>query len=140
MSTTYTLLTTTNSMLPTHRAPTSPGEILREEFLVPLKMTVNELAAASKVDRVTLSRILNGHRQITAETSVKLGRLLGVNEGFFLDLQNAVDVWRASRRVRGIAPLPMKRPRPTRGRTFRRGAPGENSSSGLRSTAARRRR
>jgi addiction module HigA family antidote len=65
--------------------------------MAPLKMTVNFVAAQADIDRVTLSRILNGHRNVTAETSVKLGHLFGVNDGFFLDLQSAVDLWNAKR-------------------------------------------
>jgi antitoxin HigA-1 len=86
-------------MLPTHRPPTSPGEILREEFLGPLDMQVNTVAERTGIDRVTLSRILNGRRNITPETSVRLGRLFGVNDGFFLDLQTAVGLWHARKVV-----------------------------------------
>lgn len=90
---------TTRPMLPSHRAPTAPGEILREEFLRPLEMGVGEFAERAGIDRITASRILNGSRNISPEVSVKLGRLFGVSDGFFLQLQTSVDLWHAIQRV-----------------------------------------
>ena len=86
---------TTRPMLPTHRSPTAPGEILREEFLRPLGLGVSEFAERAGIDRISASRILNGSRSVSPDVSVKLGRLFGVSEGFFLQLQTAVDLWHA---------------------------------------------
>lgn len=95
---------TTRPMLPSHRPPTAPGEILREEFLQPLGLGVGEFAERAGIDRITASRILNASRSISPEVSVKLGRLFGVSDGFFLQLQTAVDLWHAIRKVDAAGP------------------------------------
>jgi addiction module HigA family antidote len=73
-------------------------------------MSVNELAERAQIDRVSASRILNGRRRITPDVSVRLGRVFGVNDAFFLDLESAVQLWTAARnyeqhhrRVRPVA-------------------------------------
>ena len=79
--------------------PPLPGRILAELYLAPLGITVTELAAATGLARQYLSRIINGHARITAETAVRLGRVLGVDPCRWLDLQEAVDLYDAERRV-----------------------------------------
>lgn len=86
---------TTEPLRPTHRAPSTPGEILRHEFLEPTGLTVVELSKRSGVDRNTLQLILAGTRAVTLPTSMRLARVLGTSDGFFLALQNALDLWRA---------------------------------------------
>ena len=86
-------MTTTRSLLPTRRAPSTPGETLRHEFLEPTGMTVVELSKRSGVDRNTLQLILAGARDVTRTTSIRLGKALGTSEGFFLGLQHALDLW-----------------------------------------------
>jgi antitoxin HigA-1 len=98
-------MTTTDLLLPTNREPTTPGEILREEFMVPLRMQIGDVAALTGIDRITLSRIINGHRSVTPETSIKLGRLFRLNDGYFLALQSAVDLWHASRQTKEFVVL-----------------------------------
>jgi addiction module HigA family antidote len=88
------------------RPPTTPGEILREEFLVPLGMTQKELAHHLGCDVKVVNRIVNGRTSVTAEMALKLGAAFRTTPGFWLNAQKAVDLHRASKRVRGL-PKPL---------------------------------
>ena len=81
--------------IPTHRAPTHPGEILREEFLEPLGITQTQLADAIRVSFVRVNQIIQGRRGITPDTALRLERLFGADAQFWLNLQMAVDVYEA---------------------------------------------
>lgn len=85
-------------MLPKHRAPIHPGEILRAEFLEPLGMT--ETAAAEKMGMPLnrLSEIVNGKRGISADTALKLSRLFKTTPQFWMNLQTNFDLYRAQQR------------------------------------------
>ena len=85
------------------REPTSPGEILREEFLVPLDLSQKQLADHLGCDVKVINRIVNGRTSVTAEMALKLGAALRTTPEFWLNAQKAVDVYRAAQRVR---PLP----------------------------------
>jgi len=63
-------------MLPKNRPPTSPGEILLEEFLKPLGMTQLELSAKMKVPVQRVNTLINGRRAVTPETAILLSRVL----------------------------------------------------------------
>jgi addiction module HigA family antidote len=67
--------------------PIMPGEILLEEFLKPLGISQNELARAINVQRNRISQIINGKREITADTALRLGRFFGIEPEFWLNLQ-----------------------------------------------------
>ncbi|MBZ0117929.1 MAG: HigA family addiction module antidote protein [Sandaracinaceae bacterium] len=82
-------------MLPTKRAPTTPGEVLREEFLAPLELTQGELAERMGVPVETVNRIVNDKRAVTAPNALRLARVLGTTPEFWLSLQNRVDLWQA---------------------------------------------
>lgn len=81
--------------LPTHRRPTPPGEIIQEEFLKPMNLTQQQLADAMRVDRVRINNIINGHRSITPDTALRLEKVLGPSAQFWLNLQQAVELWDA---------------------------------------------
>src|SRR5690606_11768800 len=85
--------------LPTHRPPTSPGEMLREEFLLPLGITQSELAARMGVPVGRVNQILQQKRAVTADTAVRLGGVLGMSAEFWLGLQTDWDLWQARREV-----------------------------------------
>ena|SRR5579863_3183657 len=85
----------TPSLLPTHRRPSSPGEIITEEFLKPLDLTQQQLADAMKISRVRINAILNGRRGITPDTALRLERVLGPSAQFWLNLQMMVDLYDA---------------------------------------------
>jgi addiction module HigA family antidote len=87
-------------MIPRHRSPTHPGEILLQEFLAP--MNLSQVALAEKLD-VPIQRIntlVNGKRGITAETAILLGRELGTSPEFWMNLQTAWDLFHAERRLK----------------------------------------
>ncbi len=74
------------------RVSTSPGEMLREEFLVPLNLTANALALALHVPANRITAILNEQRAVTADTAMRLGRYFGTSARFWLNLQQAYDL------------------------------------------------
>ena len=78
------------------RAPTSPGEILREEFLIPLSMTQKQLAEHLGCDVKVVNRIVNGRTSVSAEMALKLGAAFRTTAEFWLNAQKAVDLYRAS--------------------------------------------
>ena len=73
--------------IPTHREPTHPGEMLLEEFLVPLRLTQKELSKAIHVPYQRINEIINKKRGITPSTALRLARFFGVSEDFWLNLQ-----------------------------------------------------
>ncbi len=89
-----------------HRPPTSPGEILREEFLAPLGMTQKQLADHLGCDIKVINRIVNGRTSVTAEMALKLGAALRTTPEFWLNAQKAVDLYRATRRLAEL-PKPL---------------------------------
>jgi addiction module HigA family antidote len=80
-------------MLPRHRRPTPPGEILRYEFLEPLGLSQKALANALGITRVRLSEIIRGKRAITPDTAFRLARFFDTTPGFWLGLQTDVSLW-----------------------------------------------
>jgi addiction module HigA family antidote len=76
-----------------------PGEILRSEFLDGIGLSQNGLARAIGVPPNRIHAIVNGTRDITADTDLRLCRYLGLSDGYFLRLQNAFDTLEAKRRV-----------------------------------------
>ena len=90
------------------REPTSPGEILREEFLVPLGMTQKRLADHLGCDVKVVNRIINGRTSVTAEMALKLGATFRTTAEFWLNAQKAVDLYRAAM-VASELPRPVLR-------------------------------
>jgi addiction module HigA family antidote len=84
------------------RQPTTPGEILREEFLVPLGMTQKELANHIGCDVKVVNRIVNGRTSVSAEMALRLGATFRTSPEFWLNAQKAVDLFRAENRVSNL--------------------------------------
>jgi len=82
-----------DAMLPRNRRPTSPGEILRHEFLEPLGLSQKELAEALGITRVRLSEIIRGKRAITPDTAFRLARFFDTTPEFWLGLQTDLSLW-----------------------------------------------
>jgi addiction module HigA family antidote len=72
--------------------PLHPGEVLREEFLIPLKLTPYAVARACSVPRTRIERIAREELGITADTALRLGRYFGIEPLFWLNLQNRYDL------------------------------------------------
>lgn len=71
---------------------TKISEILKEEFMIPNKLSAYALAKAIKVPVSRIQDILHDRRKITPETSLRLGRYFGLSEKYFLNLQNDIDI------------------------------------------------
>src|SRR5260221_8085894 len=72
--------------------PMHPGEVLREEFLVPLKMSAGALAKACGLPRTRVERIASEQTGITAHTALRLAKALGTTAQLWLNLQNDFDI------------------------------------------------
>ena len=81
------------------REPTSPGEILLEEFLKPLKLTQRRLADHLDCDVKVINRIVNGRTGVTPEMALKLGAAFQTSPEFWLNAQKAVDLYRAAEAI-----------------------------------------
>jgi antitoxin HigA-1 len=79
--------------IPTHRAPTHPGEMLLEEFLKPMGLSQRELAEGIHVPYQRVNEIINGRRGITPSTALRLSKYLGVSPDFWMNLQLRWDLY-----------------------------------------------
>jgi antitoxin HigA-1 len=79
------------------RVTVHPGEVLSEEFLKPLGMSVNALALALRVPATRIGAIVKGERAVTADTALRLARFFSTSAEFWLNLQALHDLTRARR-------------------------------------------
>jgi antitoxin HigA-1 len=82
-------------MMPKHRPPTHAGEILLEEFLKPLELTQVEAAEKMGISLNRMNELIRGKRGVTADTALRLAKLLKTTPEFWLNLQNAYDLYEA---------------------------------------------
>lgn len=80
--------------------PPHPGEILREDVLPALNISISEAARTLDVSRVSLSRVVNGRAAISADMALRLGDWLGNGAEVWLRMQAAYDLWQAARKPR----------------------------------------
>ena len=83
--------------IPTHRAPTHPGEMLLEEFLVPMGLTQRELANGIRVPYQRVNELVRGKRGVTPSTALRLARFFGNTPGFWMNLQLRWDLYQAQK-------------------------------------------
>ena len=95
--------------LPTHRPPTHPGEMLREEFLKPLGITQVDAAARMRVPFQRMNTLVKGKRGVTADTALRLAKLTGMDAGFWMGLQADYDLWYALKAVDLSKITPLKK-------------------------------
>ena len=76
------------SLLP----PVHPGEILREDFMKPLGLSINKLALELRVPATRIGEIVHERRRVTADTALRLARYFNTNPEFWLNLQNFYDL------------------------------------------------
>ncbi|MBS3951801.1 MAG: HigA family addiction module antidote protein [Methylomicrobium sp.] len=74
-----------------------PGEVLQEEFLVPMGISVYRLAKETGLSPTRLGQIVKGSRGVTAETAIKIGRFLNTGPEFWMNLQSLYDIEEAIR-------------------------------------------
>lgn len=77
--------------------PVHPGEILREELMAPLGLSINKLARDLCVPVTRMSEIVNARRSVTADTALRLARYFGMTAEFWVNLQGAYDLEVATR-------------------------------------------
>jgi len=80
--------------------PVHPGEILRDEFLAPLGLSVYELANALKTPRSRMNDIVRGRRAVTTDSALRLARYFGTSAGFWINLQTRYDLEEAEQGLR----------------------------------------
>ena len=68
------------------------GEILHEEFMIPLNVSAYKLAQEIHVPVSRIQDILHGRRKVTADTSIRLAKFFGVSDRYFLNIQNDIDI------------------------------------------------
>lgn len=81
--------------IPTHREPTHPGEMLREEFLLPMNISQRELADAIHVPYQRINELVNQKRGVTPSTALRLAKFFGVSADFWLSIQMRCDLYKA---------------------------------------------
>lgn len=86
--------------IPTHREPTHPGEMLLEEFIKPMGITQRELAVSIHVPYQRVNEIINKKRGITPSTALRLAKVFGMSEDFWLNLQLRWDLFKAKQTER----------------------------------------
>jgi antitoxin HigA-1 len=79
--------------------PIHPGEILREDYMKPLGLTMNQLALDLRVPATRIAEIVHERRAITADTAIRLGRYFKTTPRFWLNLQAAYDLEIAEDRI-----------------------------------------
>ena len=98
------------------RKPTPPGEILSEEFLKPLNLTQKKLADHLQVDIKVINRLVNSNTRITPEMAVKLAAAFNCSPEFWLNAQNAVDLYEIRKHFDKTAIRPISRAKNGRNR------------------------
>lgn len=101
------------TMLPTHRPPTHPGEMLLAEFIEPASLTQTEVAQRLAISFPRLNELIKGKRGVTPDTALRLERLFGMDADFWLTLQLHWDLWQAkhseeSKAIQKIKPLKLQ--------------------------------
>ena len=79
--------------------PLHPGEILREEFLIPLQLSAGALAKVCGVPRTRMERLANEETGVTADTALRLSKAFGTTAALWLNLQNDYDIRMAQRDI-----------------------------------------
>ena len=93
------------------RQPTHPGVILKEDYLIPLKISITETASKLGVSRKTLSKIINERGSVTPEMALRLSRAFDTSPDFWLNLQKNYDLWKAetsSKDWKKVKPFPQQ--------------------------------
>ncbi|MBU4274062.1 MAG: HigA family addiction module antidote protein [Planctomycetes bacterium] len=93
----------------TKLTPITPGDVLLEEFLKPMKITQNQLAKDINVPANRVSQIIHGKREITADTALRLGKYFGIEPEFWLNLQVRYNMKVAKNKVGKIIDREVKK-------------------------------
>ena len=97
-------------MILTKRQPVSVGEMITEEFMLPLGITQGQLASAMGVSRRTVNELCTSKRSITVDTALMLAKVFSNTPNFWLNLQQRNDIWAALNSPKRIAKIERVRP------------------------------
>ena len=84
--------------MPTHREPSHPGEILKEEYLIPLGITQTTLANDLEIPYQRINEILNKKRGVTPSTALRLAKYFKTTPDFWMNLQLRLDMYHAMKK------------------------------------------
>ncbi len=90
----------TKTKITKQRKPTAPGVILKEEFLLPLQISQAEASRAMSIPYQRLNELVRGQRSLTASTALKLAQYLNTTPQFWMNLQNAVNLYETENKER----------------------------------------
>ena len=79
--------------------PPHPGEILKEDYLVPLGLSITAAASALRVTRQALSALVNGRGGVSPEMAIRLSKALNTTPQLWLNLQQQFDLWQAQQKA-----------------------------------------
>lgn len=79
-----------------------PGEILKEEFLIPMNISAYRLSKSLKIPQTRISQIIKGKRRITADTALRLSKYFGTSVKFWIGIQNDFDIEEEQLKLDGI--------------------------------------
>lgn len=88
--------------IPTNRQPTHPGEMLREEFLIPMNLTQKQLADSIMVPYQRINEIISGKRGVTPSTALRLAKYFGMSADFWLNLQIKFDLYLVQKKEKQV--------------------------------------
>ena len=97
-------------MILTKRQPVSVGEMITEEFMVPLGITQGQLASAMGVSRRTVNEFCTGKRSITVDTALMLAKVFGNTPNFWLNVKQRNDLWTALHSAKRMKKIEKVRP------------------------------
>lgn len=100
--------------IPTNRPPTTPGEMLKEEFLEPMGLTQQQLADGIGVSYQRVNELINDKRGITISTALRLAKYFNTTPDFWLNMQRANDLYRVLKKegeqIEKIQPIVISEP------------------------------
>jgi len=103
--------------IPSHREPTHPGEMLLQEFLIPMELTQRDLAEAIRVPYQRINGIIKQYRGMSLSTALRLAKYFGMSADFWMNLQLRWDLYHAQqtekKELKAIKPYALKIPNKT---------------------------
>ena len=89
------------------RKPTHPGNILKEEVILPLNLSITQAAIDLGVSRKALSELVNEHSSLSPEMAIRIGRATNTTPESWLNMQNKLDLWKAEQKDPKVIPFPV---------------------------------
>ena len=92
----------------TKRKPVHPGNLFKEEVLIPLGLTVTQAAVDLGVSRKALSEFLNEHSSLSPEMAIRIGKATRTSSESWLNMQTKLDLWKVEQKNPEVVPFPTK--------------------------------